>query len=78
MINVASSAYHHLHVNQLRAMALVTGDHRFDAVAARFEGYLDSRLNFACAFGRKVLFRVVVPRNRLLANRLPWSPRLPE
>jgi heparosan-N-sulfate-glucuronate 5-epimerase len=70
VINVASSAYHQLHIDQLRATSLISPDPRLEATASRFERYADSRLNFARAFRRKVLFRVVVPRSQ----RVPWGP----
>jgi hypothetical protein len=48
-----------------------------DRAMERFEDYLASRKSRTEAFARKVLFRLVVPRNRLLANRSPWTrPRL--
>jgi heparosan-N-sulfate-glucuronate 5-epimerase len=71
--NVASSAYHQLHIDQLRATSLICADHRLEATASRFERYAASRLNFARAFHRKVLFRVRVPRSR----RVPWGPGRP-
>lgn len=72
-VNVASSAYHQLHIDQLRATSLITSDHRLEATASRFERYAASRLNFARAFRRKVLFRVLVPRSQ----RVPWGPGRP-
>jgi hypothetical protein len=62
-----------LHINQLRAMALIDADPRFGATADRFERYASSSRNVAQAYSLKVLFRVAVPRNRWLAHRLPWS-----
>ena len=70
VVNVASSAYHQLHIDQLRATCVISPDPRLEATAARFERYAASRLNFGRAFGRKVLFRVVVPRS----SRVPWGP----
>jgi hypothetical protein len=64
LVNVASLAYHRLHVDQLRAMALVSGNGVFDDVATRFEGYRASRLDVANAMARKVAFRIAVPRRR--------------
>jgi hypothetical protein len=74
--NPASSFYHDLHIKQLRAMALLHPDVRFTDRAGRWERYAASALNRRLAFARKGLFRVVVPRNRLLAHRLPWTRRL--
>ena len=71
--NVASSAYHSLHITQLRAMELIAPRPELEAAAARFEGYAESRFNSARAFAMKALFRIVIPRNRLLAHRVPWS-----
>ena len=34
-----------------------------------------ARATLHLALSEKVLFRVVVPRNRVLANRLPWTRR---
>jgi heparosan-N-sulfate-glucuronate 5-epimerase len=75
--NVASSAYHVLHINQLRAMQLVAPRPELAATAARFEHYWASRARRMRAFARKAVFRVVVPRNRLLAHRTPFArPRV--
>jgi heparosan-N-sulfate-glucuronate 5-epimerase len=71
--NVASSFYHDLHITQLRGMALLTGESEFTATADRWAGYAASRANSARAFAAKAAFRVAVPRNRLLAKRLPWG-----
>lgn len=75
VMNIASSAYHRLHINQLRAMSLIAPRRELTEVAERFERYSRSRLNFTRAFARKVCFRLLVPRNRLLACRLPWTAR---
>lgn len=71
--NVASSFYHSLHVNQLEAMNVIAPRPAFQDARARFEAYAASRVNRWRAFAQKVLFRLVVPRNRLLARRLPWT-----
>jgi heparosan-N-sulfate-glucuronate 5-epimerase len=77
--NVSSSAYHVLHINQLLAMQLIAPRPELAAAAERFEAYRRSRLNRMRAFGRKALFRVLVPRNRLLAHRTPFGrPRVSE
>lgn len=73
--NVASSFYHDLHVSQLRALALLTGEREFAATAERWAGYDASRLRRARAFAAKAAFRVAVPRDRALARRLPWARR---
>lgn len=73
-LNVASSAYHLLHISQLQVMQRLLPDPRIVRAAARFEHYFDSRVKRGRAFGRKALFRVVVPRSRRLARALPWAP----
>lgn len=75
--NIASSAYHLLHINQLRAMSMIAPRPVFFETASRWEEHARSRFNGATAFARKVLFRLLVPRNQLLAHRLPWSQRQP-
>jgi heparosan-N-sulfate-glucuronate 5-epimerase len=67
VVNVASGAYHELHINQLRAMALVAPRPAFDRISARFEHYRDSRLCRWRAFAEKVYFRLRVPRRRVTA-----------
>ena len=71
--NVASSAYHALHVTQLRGMQLIAPRAELAEAADRFESYRSQRLNAARAFAVKSAFRVLIPRNRLLAHRLPWG-----
>lgn len=73
--NVASPMYHRLHINQLRAMSAISADPRFPATAERFERYADSRVALARAYAHKIGFRLLVPRNRWLAHRLPWARR---
>lgn len=73
MRNVASSAYHLLHIRQLEAMQLVAPRPEFERTIERFQGYMDRRLNRVGSFGRKVAFRLLVPRNRVLGRRLPWT-----
>jgi heparosan-N-sulfate-glucuronate 5-epimerase len=77
VMNVASSFYHSLHVNQLTAMTRIAPRPQFEEIGARFSSYARSRVSRSRAFLRKGLFRLVVPRNRLMAQRLPWTrPRL--
>jgi hypothetical protein len=73
--NIASSAYHLLHTTQLRAMQLVAPRKEFAETADRFDRYASSRRLRAEAFTRKVAFRLVVPRNSLLAHRMPFGSR---
>ena len=72
MVNVASSFYHSLHVNQLEAMSLIASRPQFESTAARFAAYAESRTKRTRALLHKVLFRLAVPRNKLLAHRMPW------
>ena len=71
--NLASSAYHHLHIAQLRAMSRISEHPELERAADRWQGYSESRVNNARAFAGKSAFRMVVPRTRSLAHRLPWS-----
>ena len=71
-VNVASSSYHTLHINQLQALNRLAPHPELADAAARFERYQESRLNRTRAFVHKGFFRLVVPRNHLLAGRLPW------
>jgi heparosan-N-sulfate-glucuronate 5-epimerase len=73
VVNVSSPAYHDLHTAQLRGLASVTGRAEFAAVADRFERYGASYANSLRALGHKAVFRVAVPRNAVLASRLPWT-----
>ena len=66
---VASSAYHQLHIDQLRAMNMIAPREELLIVADRFESYQARRRNGARAFAEKVLFRLRVPRNRLAKPR---------
>jgi heparosan-N-sulfate-glucuronate 5-epimerase len=67
--NVASFGYHLLHIHQLRAMSRVAPNPVFEETARRFEAYARSLRARARAFAKKATFRVIVPRNRLLARR---------
>jgi heparosan-N-sulfate-glucuronate 5-epimerase len=69
LVNVASAAYHQLHITQLSAMSLIAPDARFDRVRERFERYQRSRFRRARAFAAKAAFRLRVPRNRLVGHR---------
>ncbi len=70
--NVASSAYHALHLTQLRAMQLIAPRPQFASTVERWEGYRRSRGHRARAFAHKVGFRLILPRNPLLAQRTPF------
>jgi hypothetical protein len=62
LTNVSSRAYHQLHIDQLLALHMLAPHSEFDDLAARFEGYRESRLNRARAFAAKAAFRLRVPR----------------
>jgi heparosan-N-sulfate-glucuronate 5-epimerase len=74
VINVASSFYHDLHINQLRAMHRLAPRPQLAETAEHWERYAASLLCRQRALTRKALFRVLVPRTSLLARQLPWSP----
>lgn len=71
--HVASSFYHALHITQLEAMQALAPRPEFEATRERWLGYVDSAPLRWRALSQKVLFRIVVPRNPLLAHRLPWT-----
>ncbi|TMK63120.1 MAG: hypothetical protein E6G53_12010 [Actinobacteria bacterium] len=71
--NVASNAYHELHVSQLEAMDELVPRPELRAAAERFAGYAASPVRRAGAFGRKALFRMAEPRSPRLARLLPWA-----
>ena len=75
VLNVASPAYHALHLTQLRRLGAQAPDAELERVLRRFEGYARSTACRVRARGRKILFRLVIPRNRFLARRLPWTAR---
>jgi heparosan-N-sulfate-glucuronate 5-epimerase len=73
VVNIASARYHQLHVNLLRSMSRIAPNREFPEALARFEEYACSKMKRSRAFLNKAVFRLVVPRNRLLALRLPWA-----
>ena len=73
--NTASGAYHLLHVRQLEALNRITPRPEFAATADRWASYRASPLRQTRATAEKVAFRLVVPRSKRLAMRLPWSHR---
>jgi hypothetical protein len=73
VVNVASAGYHSLHINQLRATQIVDPHPELERAIESFCRYRDSRLCRSRAFARKALFRLLVPRNRFLARRMPGS-----
>lgn len=73
VLNVASPAYHNLHITQLRALDAMAPSVPIASAVDRFERYGRSRTCRTRALARKVLFRLFVPRNRFLAQRFPWD-----
>lgn len=73
--NVATAAYHLLHIRQLTALSALAPRPQFAPVIEHFEAYRESSSNRRRAFAEKVAFRLVRPRNRLLAHRMPGSPK---
>jgi hypothetical protein len=71
--NVASSAYHALHIAQLQGMEAIAPRAEVGRILERFERYASSAVNPKRAFAAKVAFRMLVPRSPALAHRLPWS-----
>lgn len=71
--NVASRAYHELHVSQLEAMDDLAPRAELRAAAARFAAYDASGPRVAAALVRKVLFRAAEPRSARVARILPWA-----
>ena len=70
---IASSFYHALHISQLEVMHELSPRPELLVTATRWAAYFQSAALRRQALARKVLFRLVVPRNRLLGNRLPWT-----
>ena len=76
--NVSSPAYHKLHIEQLKAMSLLTGRTEFELAVSRFERYLERPVNRARAWLGKGLFRFLIPTNRVLRGRFPWDRAIRE
>ena len=64
-VNVASGAYHLLHIDQVAAMNKLAPRRALASAEARWRGYLERRMARARAFAGKVAFRMSVPRNRI-------------
>jgi hypothetical protein len=54
-------------------MNLIAPRPEFGAAIDRFERYSTSRINRGRVLLKKVVFRSLYPRNRRLAERLPWA-----
>jgi hypothetical protein len=77
VVNPASTFYHALHIAQLQAMEILAPSPEFAAVRNRFQDYAASPSCRRRAFTQKALFRILVPRNRYLAFRMPWAHSRP-
>jgi peptidoglycan/xylan/chitin deacetylase (PgdA/CDA1 family) len=73
LAHVASSSYHFLHIQLLRALELISPRSEFGEVRERFEAYRESPAKQRRALAATIGFRLVTPRNELLAHRLPWN-----
>lgn len=62
--NLASSAYHLLHIRQLEVMQANGADPRIERVLGRFRRYFERRANRVAGFAGKALFRIRIPRGR--------------
>ncbi len=71
--NIASPAYHLLHIRQLEVLDRLSPRPELGAMRARFQGYRSSAGRRRKAMAQKVAFRIVSPRNPTLAHRLPWN-----
>jgi hypothetical protein len=75
LTNVASTAYHLLHITQLDATGRLARCPELVAVAWRWSAYAERRRYRALAFARKAAFRLAVPRSARAARLLPWGGR---
>jgi len=73
MMNLASHAYHDLHISQLRVLGALTDRPELSAAAERFESYGGSRRKSVRALVHKAVFRTSNPRNATLSRILPWT-----
>ncbi len=71
--NIASAAYHDLHVTQLVALDATAPRPQLRDAAERWRAYGQRRASRLRAQASKVAFRLAVPRGRRLARALPWS-----
>lgn len=60
--DIASIFYHKLHIQQLRAMALLSGDEDFNMMAKRWERGRNSRWQYVWATAYKVLHKLSIRR----------------
>ena len=62
LVNIASPRYHRLHIEQLRAMAVLTSDVTFAQVAGDWSIGLENPFTRGLAVTRKIGFRLAGPR----------------
>ncbi len=74
LTNVATPAYHLLHIRQLSALQRLSPRPQFPPVIERFDAYRGVAAKRRRAVAAKVAFRLRVPRNHLLAHRLLRRP----
>lgn len=55
---IASPFYHRLHIAQLKATYILSGEHAFDAFGKKFDGYLRNPFYRAVAFMYKAVFKL--------------------
>jgi hypothetical protein len=73
LTNVASSFYHLLHIDQLRALQVIAPRPEFGPAIERFEHYRASRIRRMRAFTHKAAFRTLIPRHAFLGKRTPFK-----
>lgn len=73
-VNVSSSFYHDLHINQLTALGDLYEDRSFRLLAERFRRYQRKQVLRSAAFARKVRYRLVVPRHPIVVDSDADSP----
>jgi hypothetical protein len=64
-VNVASNAYHELHIDQLAAMNAIAPRPALVEAEERFRLYHARRVSRMRAFAGKVAFRLAVPREKI-------------
>jgi peptidoglycan/xylan/chitin deacetylase (PgdA/CDA1 family) len=73
--NIASGAYHQLHITQLQAQQEIDPKPSFAAAVDHWVAYQSSSTCRSRAMAEKVAFRLAVPRTKRLALKTPWAHR---
>jgi hypothetical protein len=73
LVNIASPAYHRLHVEQLRVTASLARDGAIADVADAWATGLDSVVSRSVAVARKAAFRSLRPRSQVGRRLTGWS-----